>query len=82
MFAGLFLNLLFSLEDSTQNLLELTIFGFTKIPNFSIPNCLYERIPEYSTSFFPQTSRRIPRTNFEKKTSDVHDVLNKKIIVL
>ena len=57
MLAGLLLNLLFSVDNPTQNLLELTIFDLTEIITFSIP------------IVFLDVSANIPKANFEKKTS-------------
>ena len=44
-----FFNLLFSLDYSTQNPLELTLFGSMKMLTFSIPNSISKSLLEYST---------------------------------
>ena len=52
MWENTLLNLLFSVDYSTQNLLELTIFDITEILTLSISNCLSECLPKYSAFLF------------------------------
>ena len=49
--------MLFAVDNSTQNLLKLTIFNFTEIPTLSISNCLSECLPKYSAFLFSQNPK-------------------------